>query len=130
MKQDTRAQIGRQTRVIGRITGSGDLLVEGRCEGEVNVKGHLEVARGGQVDAPVTAGDVTIEGGVHGDVTAHGAVVLRAEGSIRGSIRADKIALEDGARFTGRIDMDVELPDELGRGTAHKAAPKASGRGK
>jgi cytoskeletal protein CcmA (bactofilin family) len=128
MKQDTRASIGRTTRVVGRITGTGDLLVEGRCEGEVNVKGHLEVARGGVIDAPVSARDVTIEGGVHGDVTASGAVVLRSEGSIRGAIHCDKVALEDGAKFTGRIEMNVELPDELGRG--HTAAPKASGRGK
>ncbi len=126
MKQDRHAQIGPTTRVIGRISGAGDLVVEGRCEGEVNVKGHLQVSRGGVVAAPVTAGDVTIEGGVHGDVTANGAVVLRAEGSIRGAIRAEKIALEDGAKFTGRIDMNVELPDELGQGRP----TKSSGRGK
>jgi len=128
MKQDTRASIGRTTRVVGRISGSGDLLVEGRCEGEVNVKGHLEVARGGVVAAPVSARDVTIDGGVHGDVTANGSVILRSEGSIRGAIHCEKVALEDGAKFTGRIEMNVDLPDELGREKA--STPKASGRGK
>ena len=65
------------------------------------------------VDAPVSAHDLTVEGGVLGDVTARGAVVLRSAGSIRGAIRCEQVALEDGAKFTGRIEMDVELPQKL-----------------
>jgi cytoskeletal protein CcmA (bactofilin family) len=113
MKQDTGASIGRTTKVVGRIHGTGDLRVEGRCEGEVSLKGHLHVAQTGVVDAPVDAAELTVEGAVLGDVTSRGAVVLRSTGSIRGAIQAERVSLEDGARFTGKIEMNVELPDEL-----------------
>lgn len=127
MKQDTRASIGRTTKVVGRLTGDGDLLVEGRVEGELSLRGHLTVADGGVIAAPVSVGDLTVAGMVDGDVESSGAVTVRATGTVRGSIRAPRIALDEGARFTGRIEMDVELPAELG-GNGHTGAPARSGR--
>lgn len=124
MKQDTRASIGRTTRVVGRLTGDGDLLVEGRVEGELSLRGHVTIADGGVVAAPINAGDLTVSGLVDGDVESSGVVTLRATGAVRGSIRAARIALDEGARFSGRIDMDVELPAGLG-GTP---APERTGR--
>lgn len=128
MKQDARASIGRTTRIVGRLTGDGDLLVEGRIEGEVSLRGSLAVGDGGVVVAPVEAADVTVNGLVDGDVTARGAVTLRAGGSVRGAITASRIAVEDGAKFTGRIEMDVELPAGLGGTPA--AAPEGRRPGK
>ncbi|GAC1352070.1 MAG: hypothetical protein NVS3B20_07300 [Polyangiales bacterium] len=110
------ARVGRTTKVVGRITGAGDLLVAGRCEGEITLNGHLEVAPGGVVAAPIDVSALTVEGSVEGDVVAKGAVILKSAGSVRGAIRADTFALEEGARFSGRIEMNVELPSELGRG--------------
>ena len=108
--------IGRTTRVVGRISGDGDLVVEGRVEGDVTLRGHFHVARGGLVTAAngVSANEITIEGGIDGDVTSPGDVIVRAEGRLRGAVRARRISLDEGARFAGRIEMDVELPKELG----------------
>ncbi len=113
MNQDTRASIGRTTRIVGRLTGDGDLLVEGRMEGELSLRGHLEVAEGAVVAAPVEASDLTVDGTVDGDVVARGTVSIRATGALRGAITAPQVAIEEGARYTGRIEMDVELPAEL-----------------
>ena len=108
------ASIGRTTRVVGRVTGDGDLLVEGRIDGELTIKGHLHVASGGHVTSSIVQADeVTIEGGIEGDVRARGAVLLRADARLRGGIQAGRIAVDDGAKFSGRIEMDVELPGEL-----------------
>ncbi len=131
MKQDnsadgSRGAIGRTTRIVGRLTGDGDLVVEGRVEGEVTLEGHLHVAEGGVVAAPVSATDLTVEGSVDGDVEVRGAVVLRATGMVRGSIRASRVSLEEGAKFTGRIEMDVELPAEL----SGAAGRPATGQGR
>ena len=112
-QSSARASIGKGTRVVGRITGDGDLLVEGRAEGEITLSGHLTVGRGGVVAAPLVVGELTIEGAVEGDVSSRGAVTLKNESRLRGAIKASKLALEDGARFSGRIEMDVELPSEL-----------------
>lgn len=127
MKQDNRATIGRTTRIVGRVTGDGDLLVEGRVDGELSLRGHVHVAEGGVVAAPVNAGELTLEGAIDGDVDARGAVVLRPTGMLRGSIRASRVALDEGARFTGRIEMDVDLPAEL---SGARTAGEEGGRGR
>ena len=129
-REPQRASIGRTARVVGRVTGDGDLLVEGRVEGELTLGGLLHVAAGGVVVAPVSAEEVTLEGEVEGDVVARGAVVLRGAAKLRGVIRAGRVGLEDGARFTGRIEMDVELPRELTAGSsAHENAPARGRKG-
>lgn len=127
MKQDTRASIGRTTRIVGRLTGDGDLVVEGRVEGELSLRGHLVVSSGGVIAAPVVVGDLTVEGAVDGDVESRGAVVLRESGSIRGSIKASRVSFDEGARFTGRIEMDVELPAELGGNSAPERTSRKRG---
>lgn len=129
MKAENSAAIGRTTHVVGRLTGDGDLVVEGRIEGEVSLRGHLSVAEGGVVAAPVQATDLTVEGAVDGDVDVSGAVVLRPTGTVRGSIRAQRVSLEEGARFTGRIEMDVELPEELTGGASGSREPARKKRG-
>lgn len=113
-RPDQGQRIGKGTRIVGRVTGDGDLTVEGRIEGELGLRGRLVVAPGGLVAAPVQVESVVVEGIIEGDVDARDAVQLRPSGSVQGSIRAQRFSLEDGARFTGRIDMDVDLPDELG----------------
>ena len=113
MKHDSRASIGPGTKVSGRVSGDGDLLVEGRVDGDVALHGHLTVGVGGTVAAPISVATLTVEGAVEGDVVATGAVTVRSGGTLRGNVRAEGIALEDGARFSGRIEMDVELPGEL-----------------
>jgi cytoskeletal protein CcmA (bactofilin family) len=113
MNKGSRASIGRTTKVTGRLSGDGDLLVEGRVEGELSLKGSLHVAAGGAVVAPVDAEDVTIEGAIEGDVISRGAVTMRAGAELRGAIKAERVAVEDGAKYSGRIEMDVELPEEL-----------------
>ena len=80
MSKGSSGSIGRTTKVTGRLTGDGDLLVEGSVDGELTLKGHLHVAAGGSVTAPVEAEAVTIEGTIDGDVHARGAVSLRAGG--------------------------------------------------
>lgn len=112
-QKDGGQRIGKGTRIVGRVTGDGDLTVEGRIEGELGLRGRLVVATGGLVAAPVQVESVVVEGTIEGDVDARDAVQLRPSGSVQGSIRAQRFSLEDGARFTGRIDMDVDLPDEL-----------------
>ncbi len=115
MSKGSSGSIGRTAKVTGRLTGDGDLVVEGSVEGELSLKGHLHVAAGGSVIAPVEADEVTIEGSIDGDVRSRGPVTLRAGGQLRGAIHADRVALEDGAKYSGRIEMNVELPDELAR---------------
>jgi cytoskeletal protein CcmA (bactofilin family) len=125
------ARIGSGARVRGRIHGEGDLVVEGQVEGDLVLRGDLTIAEGASVTSEaVEAAAVTIAGALEGDVAATGPVRIAAGARVRGNVRGSAVSIDDGARFSGRLDLEFELPPELGgssRGEA-RGRPAAARR--
>ena len=121
------ARIGSGARVRGRVHGDGNLVVEGHIEGELAIRGDLTIADGASVTCEVVqAHGVTIGGSLEGDVAATGAVCLAAGARVRGNLRGPTITIEDGARYSGRLECEFDLPPELGgasRGEARGRTP-------
>jgi cytoskeletal protein CcmA (bactofilin family) len=121
------ARIGSSARVRGRIEGDGDLLVEGHVEGNVTLRGDLTIADGGTVSGEsVSAHAVVVAGTLEADVAASGPVRLAESARVTGDITGSAVTIDDGARFTGRLDVEFELPPELGG--AGEARARASVR--
>ncbi len=108
------AVIGRTTRVRGRVSGDGNLVIEGSVEGDITVRGDLTIAEGGRATSTVDADAVTLQGELEGDVRARGGVRIEAGARVRGDVQSESIELEEGAEFVGRLDLTFELPAELG----------------
>lgn len=108
------AIIGGGTRIRGKISGEGNLVVEGHIEGEVAVRGNLTIAEGGSVVSNVEAHAINVAGALEGDVNASGNVRIVAGGRVRGDVKGAEVAIDEGAEFAGRLDCDFELPPELG----------------
>ena len=106
--------VGKSAHVRGRVSGQGDLRVEGTIEGELALEGELLVAEGGQVTADVEATTVVVEGSVEGSLRAADAVVVRSGARVAGDLTASRLTIEEGALYTGRIELEFELPAELG----------------
>jgi cytoskeletal protein CcmA (bactofilin family) len=113
--------------VRGRIQGDGDLVIEGSVEGDVTLRGDLTIAAGASVSSElVEAHAVTIAGSLVGELTATGPVRLAAGARVRGNVKSSAVMIDEGARFTGRLDSEFDLPTELGgapRGEARARAP-------
>jgi cytoskeletal protein CcmA (bactofilin family) len=105
--------IGEDIEIRGNVSGSGDLVVCGRIEGEVHLADALTVQEGGVVVANVQTGKVVVHGDLHGDIAATNSVTISETGDIEGNIRAPKIEIADGGRFRGRLEMDFELPEGI-----------------
>lgn len=110
------AVIGRAARIKGRISGDGDLLVEGSVEGDISVRGAVTIAEGARGASNIEAEAVTVRGELEGDVRASGVVHLEAGARVRGDLRGDSIAIDEGADYVGRLEADFELPAELSGG--------------
>ncbi len=102
--------LGAELVVRGRVSGEGDLTIEGSFEGELNLQGDLRVGGRGRVRAPVIARRVAVEGRLEGDVEA-AEVIVREGGRLVGDVRAPRVGLEDGGALLGTVEMDVELPE-------------------
>jgi cytoskeletal protein CcmA (bactofilin family) len=108
------ALIGKTTRVRGRVSGDGDLVIEGNVEGDIIVSGDLTIAEGGRATSSIEAEAVTLRGELEGDVKARGVVRIEAGARVRGDMHGESVSLEEGAEYVGRLDATFELPSELG----------------
>ena len=107
------ATIGTGARVRGKISGDGDLVVEGAVEGEIHVRGNLTVAEGGAVTSDVDAAAVSVAGTIDGDIHASGNVDIQAGARVHGDVKGAQVSIDEGAQFAGRLDCDFQLPPEL-----------------
>jgi len=105
--------IGKSITVRGTLQGEGDLVVEGTVEGTIELKDQLLVQSGGRVSADVQAANLTVYGELTGSVNATEVVSINAGARVIGDIVAPRVIIEDGARFKGRVEMEVPLPDGL-----------------
>jgi cytoskeletal protein CcmA (bactofilin family) len=103
--------IGKGITVRGNLSGSEDLVIEGRVEGTVSLKNHLTIESTGTVMADIETENLTINGEMQGNIAATESVSINANAKVVGNVRAPRVIIEDGARFKGSVDMDVDLPE-------------------
>ena len=98
------AEIGKGLVFRGDITGSDDLVIEGKAEGSIHLAGGcVTVGRNGHVTADITAREIIVLGRICGDVTAMNLIDVRAEGAVIGNLLSPSVVIEDGAFIKGAI---------------------------
>lgn len=94
-----------------------NIRINGKFEGELDVKGSLTIAETAVVDAEIKGDDVIIAGRLKGNIFANGKVLLKTHAVVQGDIRTQRLAIEEGATFEGTSKMlkDVFDIDELAK---------------
>ena len=110
---DSPCVIGRGINIKGNLTGAEDLVVEGGVEGHIALKNALTIMETGVIDADIVTESLLVHGQVSGNIDAADLVSLSADANVVADIRAPRVVIEDGARFKGRIEMKVDLPDDI-----------------
>jgi cytoskeletal protein CcmA (bactofilin family) len=110
---DTACIIGKGIQIRGNLSGSGDLIIEGRVEGHVTLQDHITVEDSGTVVADIKTQELTVNGKMSGNVEATQRVSISSSALVIGDIQAPRLVIEDGARFRGTIEMDVPLPKDI-----------------
>ena len=99
------AWIGKAVFVRGDVVCSGDLTIDGKFEGTIEVGDHgLTIGVDATIKADLVAKTITIDGTVIGNVTAREKLELRATGSVEGDVLAHRFAMADGAVLRGRVE--------------------------
>lgn len=110
--------LGPTLRFKGELSADEDLLIQGQVEGSIDHSQSLTIGTDGGVKGDIRARIVIIDGTVEGDIHGLESVSVRETARVRGNIFAPRVGLADGAKFTGRIDME----------TAQSAAAEAPSR--
>ncbi len=105
--------IGKGITIRGSLSGGGDLVIEGRVEGQISLKNHLTIETSGRVEADIRADELTINGEASGNIDASARVAINNSARVHGDVKAPRVVIEDGAVFNGTVEMDVKLPDDI-----------------
>ena len=98
--------IGKGVTVLGEITGSESLYIDGILEGSIDLpENRVTIGPNGQVTASIVARDVVVLGKVCGSVAASNLLDIRAEGSLTGDVSVARLSMADGAFFQGAVDI-------------------------
>lgn len=112
--------------IKGNLKFTGELLLEGKLEGEVNADGVLTLGEGGSVNGNISANTVVIKGKVNGNVIAKDKVELKSKAELFGDVKAAKLAIEEGVTFVGRTEVNPNkvapsIPQQRGMTPAEPA---------
>ena len=109
MAHDNLTVLGATTRIRGRVTGTGDLRLEGSIVGDVSVSGTTAVGSGASVEGDVEAANVTIDGTLIGNVAASGPVTIGDGAVVRGELSGSSVSIASGAEVAVRLNTEFDL---------------------
>lgn len=84
------------------------LKINGFFEGELDIKGSLNIGKSAKVKAKINSYEVIIAGAMKGDINARKRVKLIPPAKVMGTIISPSLLVEEGALFKGSCDMEIE----------------------
>lgn len=100
------ASIGPSIHFKGELTGEEGLIIDGKVEGTIDLKGNqLIIGNNGEIKADVYAQTIIVNGSLTGELHGKEKVHISKTGKVNGNIFSPRVSLEDGAKFKGSIDM-------------------------
>jgi cytoskeletal protein CcmA (bactofilin family) len=99
------ATVGRLLKIVGELSGSEALYIEGQVEGGIHLpENKVTVGPSGQVSAHIVAREIVVLGLVRGDCYATERVEVSGNGSITGNVVAARVSIELGAYVQGGVE--------------------------
>lgn len=119
--------ISKDTTVTGDISFAGNLVIEGRVEGNIFAEdtagANLKVLDSGSVAGEIRVPSIVINGSVVGDVFAAEHVELAAKAVVDGNVHYKLIEMVKGAQVNGNLLFRQEMPVSKPK-TAELRTPK------
>ena len=96
--------IGSNSETEGTFTSSGNVRVDGKFTGSLEIAGNILVGESADIHADINARNISIAGTVRGNVAGNKVQLLRT-GRIWGDINASALTTEEGAFIEGKVTM-------------------------
>lgn len=93
------------TSIEGELRSDGDMRIDGKVSGLINIKGKLVVGEKGIVEGEVICAYATVAGTIKAKVEVSELLSLQASAKLHGDVMTNKLAIEPGAEFTGSCSM-------------------------
>ncbi len=113
--------LGKEIKIIGKISSKGALQLDGVLEGEIKAS-RLVIEKSAKVVGSVTSEDLVIKGRIIGPVFGK-KVRFGSSARVEGDTFHETIAIEDGAYYEGSIrrhTIGSEIPKDVIKNTSSK----------
>lgn len=101
--------IGPSTQLVGRVSGSGGLVLEGKVRGDVSVTGPMDIRENAAVEGDVSAESLEILGTLTGDARTNGPIAVREGAVVRGALSGSQVTIEPGAQVAVRLETEFDF---------------------
>ncbi len=91
--------------MVGQISGTAELVIEGRVEGEIDLKNRVVVSHRGEVEGKIVGAAVEVGGKVLGNVHGLERVEILESGRLEGDVTSPRVVIAEGAFFKGKVEM-------------------------
>ena len=106
------AFLGQGTKVVGNLSFSGQVELDGNVEGEINAQDKLTIGESAVIKAKVIGVEIIVKGTVHGDIHASKRLSLLRPAKIIGNIVSSNLSIEEGVVFEGQCSMSAASSSE------------------
>jgi cytoskeletal protein CcmA (bactofilin family) len=96
--------------IEGKISSNGNVRIDGKVIGDVNVKGNLTLGSSSEVKGQINAKNMVVSGKVEGTLNIEDKLTLESASKIKGDIIAKVLVIEEGAKFDGKSSMTQTKP--------------------
>jgi cytoskeletal protein CcmA (bactofilin family) len=98
--------LGATLRFKGDLVADEDLVIQGQVEGSILHTRSVTIGAQGRMHGDTRARRIVVEGSIDGNLYAIESITIRSGATVRGDVFAPRVSVDEGARLSGRIDMD------------------------
>ena len=99
------AYLGKNINVKGNISGHDDIQIDGKIEGDLKLKGRLDIRQSARLKGSAVAKTIYVKGAVEGKLAAGSKMFIDHTARINGKIFTPVISVVEGAQFNGELKM-------------------------
>lgn len=116
--------IGENSVFEGTFEVNGNLRVDGKFSGTLQVTETVQVGQNGYVDADVKARCAVVAGTIKGNLSASEKITLQSGSRLEGEMVTSKLVIEEGVSFQGSCNTAKGAPTPPRKTTEEKPASK------
>ena len=99
------AYLGKNLNIKGNISGDDDIQIDGKFEGDLKLKGRLDIQQTARIKGSAVAKTIYVKGAVEGKLAAGSKMFIDHTARIKGKIFTPVISVVEGAQFNGEVKM-------------------------
>lgn len=97
--------IGENTKIIGKVEGSGSLRIDGFIAGDIDYNGDIVIGETAKVEGNIFCNNLSLSGKVKGNIISKSKLTILPEGSLIGDTEVANLIIHENAYFNGNCKM-------------------------